>query len=217
MNNQTEKLFCDFLLKMNCNLANERIKRYLYVLEGFDYQCIEQTLDQWLRNNTFKFPSENELLEKLVEQNKRIDIKTGPQTIRDMFGNKVRTCTPLANELRKILKFIFTGAITKNQVDDMIKQAEEKYGFAEEPNIPIRKTPQQCIYDAGINEYIVKRALGKIRRGSDESEEINRLAKCLLPWGHFILRVNGKNELVFVSLSNEDWKEDFQILVDYGK
>ena len=214
---QIEKIFCDFLLRMSINMANDRIQQYLFMISGFPIETIKEVLRLYSRNNKDRqFVSPNELLQLIIDHEKRIDDRSAPKTFKDIFGNKVRCETPRARKLRSILKKIFYYEIDKNEADKLVMDVEKKYGFVEEPSIPLRKTPQQAMHDYGIDENMIKRAFGKIHKGEYERQEFNNLAKCLLPWGHFLLRAS-QDELEFISIPYEDWKQDFQVLMDYAK
>lgn len=216
MNQNIEKLFCDFLLKMQIDMNNPRIQQYLFNLEGFDCQCIKEVLNLWMKEHTLRqIPSPNQLLELLIKQNKQIDIRSGPRTVKDLFGNKVRIETPLSRELRKILLQIVNEEITREQADELVLEAEKKYGFVDEPIVPFRKTPEQCIYDSGVNEHEVKRAFNKKHKNEEDRMILNDLARVLIPWGHTLYRAGEKIE--YLSLDDEVWREEFDILVEYGK
>jgi hypothetical protein len=214
---QIEKIFCDFLLRMSINMANDRIKQYLFMISDFPVETIKEVLRLYSRNNKDRqFVSPNDLLQLIIEYEKRIDGKSAPKTFKDIFGNKVRCETPLARELRNILKKLIYKEIDKNEAEKLVTEAEKKYEFVEDFVIPLRKTPQQTMHDYGIDENMIKRAFGKAHKGEDEKQELNELAKCLLPWGHYLLRAT-RDKLIFISLSDDDWRQDFQVLTDYAK
>lgn len=216
MNQDIQKLFIEFLLKMQVNLNNPRIEQYLFNLSGFDYQCIKEVLDLWSKEHVHRFiPSPNELLELLIKQNKQIDTRSGPRTVKDLFGNKVRIQTPLSRELRKIMLQLVNEEITREQADELVLEAEKKYGFIDEPIVPFRKTPEQCIYDSGVNESEVKRAFNKQHKDGEDRRVLNDLARALIPWGHTLFRAHEKLE--FLSMDDDAWREEFDVLVGYGK
>lgn len=216
MINRTEKLFCDFLAKMQVELNNERIKQYLFMIEGFEYNCIQSVLDIWSRKNVHRYiPSPDTLLELLIAENKKIDNRTSPQTRQDLFGNRVRCETSLSRELRKLLKQVINGELKSDNIDDKILEVEKKHGFVPMPIVPIRKTPEQCVYDSGVNEYEVKRAFNKQHKGEEDLKVLNDLAKALIPWGHTLFRAHEKLE--YLSIDDDVWRETFDVLVEYGK
>lgn len=71
MNQDIQKLFIDLLLKMQVNINDPKIEQYLNMMEDFDYQCVKEVLDLWIKKHKSKqIPSINELSKLLIKHKK---------------------------------------------------------------------------------------------------------------------------------------------------
>lgn len=143
-------LFGNFCKAMQSELPTARIDHYAEILKSFGEKVLNQALHEWALNHPPRFmPSPNDLHVSCVEITHRENRKGGPQTVQDLFGNKVRVETPLAREFRRILKAFLgypvyqgghvfrTGVITRQEMMEMAEEAEAKYGIARGEDVPV--------------------------------------------------------------------------------
>jgi len=143
-------MFGKFCNSMQSELPTARIDHYAEVLRPFNEKILSQALHEWALNHPPKFmPSPNDIHISCIEITHRENRKGGPQTVQDLFGNKVRVETPLAREFRRILKaflghpvyrgqeMLYTGVITHREAMEMVDEAEAKYGPARGEDVPV--------------------------------------------------------------------------------
>lgn len=194
-------LFGEFCKKMKVEIPEARIfDDYFSAVRGFDIDLVEQALKEWSMSNVFRFPAPNELNELLVRLAIKKEKKGYPKTIRDLFGNRVRTETPLARELRNIFMSFCRGEIDRQEADRLVGKAERSHGFANEPFAIRRKTPNECM------AHLEKK----------ERHDLRSLSRCLLPYGHFVVNMDERG-LDIASMDEDSWVGSFDLLADYAE
>lgn len=228
-------LFGQFCEIMQVELPTARIDQYAGTLFGFSKDILESAFKQWALNHPPRFmPSPNDLISLAIEINEREEIKSGPRTVKDLFGDRTRTETPLARELRNILKQLIgtptfkggkvemCGTIDGKLAMELIEEAEKKHGPASGESVPKRSTVDECLSNAGVDMTLAVRARRKRDCRMDhkmnefENAELHKLARFLLSYGHFIVRAK-EEKLEIESMDDDAWRESFGILHDYAE
>lgn len=211
-------LLTDFCNKMKADMPAARmLEDYFEAIKRYSIEAIDQTLHEWRRANAFRFPSSNELVEKLIETASYLERRGGPRTVRDLFGNKVKVDTPLSRRFQQIFKDLCTGVITGPQALEEVDKAEEIYGPAQEAPVPPKKTIDECIEDARIDKSLAIRAARKIfeKRNEHEHDTLRELSKELIANGYFLVGAT-ERQLLVEPLDADAWEGSASVLGEYA-
>lgn len=224
-------ILSEFCNVMKAQLPEQRIiEDYFSISKGFNIEIIKAACNQWRYQNAFRFPSPKEFQEILIETAQAEEFKGGPRTITDLFGNRTRVETPLAREFCRIMraligtpifragKMIFSGCIRGKEAIEMVEEAEILYGPAHEPFTPRRKSPDECLKDAGADEALAIRAIRKHehKRNDHEKDELRKIARALLPYGYAMVTAT-EDELKIGKIDDDAWHDSFGLLNDYAE
>lgn len=218
MDDRKFKMLDGFCNIMNAKIPEARIiEDYYDTISRYSDEAVDETLRSWRRENSTRFPSPNELLEKLIEVSAYLERRGGPRTVRDLFGNKVRVDTPLSRRFQQIFKELMTGKITGPEALKQVDEAEGIYGPAQEAPVPPRKTIDECIEDARIDKSMAIRAAKKPmnKRNEHECDTLRDLYRELAPNGYFVTGATDK-ELLIGPMDEEAWAGNATILREYA-
>lgn len=220
-------LFNEFCDALGRKLPTQRLDDYVKAAYGYKPQIIKNALTSLRNASGGRFPSPDELAQKLREEQQYQENLGRPKTITDLFGNKVRTETPLAKELRYILGLLighpvhkggeirFTGCITGQEAIEMMEEIEYKYWIARGSDQRYQRLSiQECINRAEVDINIIKRAKKKKEPARSEIErlELKKLSNQLIPNGYWLSYISKEDKLIIADIADDIWVESLEAI-----